>query len=169
MITKPRSITRVKPLKIDFATALRSIGQDLEQRGLKTFDIRFDGREFTALCGYQEPPATTPVELKYRPRDIEELDHAGEKSRGKIAPAKDFLNQPQIFRTIGGYLDKIEARLVRLTNNDRRAKETTFVVEYLSREGERVVDDRAGAAIYDMCVGMYRQRGKLDGTGGRCC
>lgn len=168
MITKRRSFKRGTPPSFDFATALRSIGQDLERRGLKTFDIRFDGREFIALCGYQEPPAPTPVELKYRPSDIEELDLAGEKNRGKAAPAKDFLNQPQVFRTIGGYLDKIEARLVRLANSDRRAKESTFVVEYINHDGEHVVDDRAGAAIYDMCVSMYKRRGKLTGTGGRC-
>ena len=43
MVTKPRPFRRAKRLKFDFATALRSIGQDLERRGLKTFDIRFEG------------------------------------------------------------------------------------------------------------------------------
>ena len=167
MITKPRPFLRAKSAKFAFATALRSIGQDLERRGLKTFDIRFDGREFIALCGYQDPPAATPVELRYRHSDIEELDQAGEMNRGKSAPPKDFLNQPQLFRTIGGFLDKNQAQLVRLANNDGLAQESTFIVEYISRDGEHVVDDRAGAAIYDMCVGMYKQRGKLTGTSGR--
>jgi hypothetical protein len=166
MITKPRPFTRRKRPNFDFATALRCIGQDLERRGLKTFDISFDGEEFTALCGYQAPPAATPVELKYRPSDIEELNQLGDQNRGAIAPPKDFLNQPQVFRTIGGFLDKNEAQFARLANNDPRAKESTFIVEYVSRDGERVIDDRAGAAIYDMCVGMYKQRGKLTGTGG---
>jgi len=168
MITKPRLFTRAKSAKFAFATALRTIGQDLERRGLKTFDIRFDGREYIVLCGYQEPPAATPVELKYGPADIEELDQTGEMNRGQPTPPKDFLNQPQMFRTIGGFLDKNQAQLVRLANNDGRAKESTFIVEYTSRDGEHIVDDRAGAAIYDMCVGMYRQRGKLTGTIGRC-
>lgn len=165
MITKSRPFMRVNPANFDFAVALRGIGQDLELRGLKTFDIRFDGQEFIALCGYQEPPAATPVELKYRPCDIEELDQAGENRRGNVAPPKDFLNQPQVLRTIGGFLDHNEAKLVRLSNNDRRAKESTFIVEYISRDGERVIDDRTGAAIYDMCVAMYKQR--VTGTGGR--
>lgn len=167
MIAKRRSFTRVNPPKIAYATALRSIGQDLERRGLKSFDIRFDGQEFVALCGYQEPPAATPVELQYRPGDIEELDQAGEKRRGKMAAPKDFLNQPQILRTIGGFLDRNEAKLVRLSNNDRHAKESTFIVEYIGRDGERVIDDRTGSAIYDLCVGMYKQRGRLTGNEGR--
>jgi len=157
---------RTTRLKLEFSLALRCIGQDLERRGLKAFDIRFDGREFIALCGYQEPPAATPVEIQYRPSDILELDQAGEKRRGENAAPKDFLNQPQIFRTIGGFLDKNDAQLVRLSNNDRRAKESIFIVEYVNRDGEYIVDDRAGTAIYDMCVVMYKQRGKLTGTTG---
>ncbi len=167
MIIPLRPFTKVKSVKIDFATALRCIGQDLDRRGLKTFDICFDGRVFRAQCGYQDPPSVTPVELEYRPADIEEMDQVGEKKRGKVEAPKDFLNQPQVFRTIGGFLDRNEARLVRLTNNHRRAKESTFIVEYISRDGESVVDDRAGAGIYDMCVTMYKQRGKLTGSQGR--
>ena len=168
MITPLRRFTKAKAARFDFATALRCIGQDLDRRDLKTFDIRFDGREFRATCGYQEPPSATPVELEYRSSDIEELDQSGLKQRGQVAAPKDFLNQPQVFRTIGGFLDRNQARLVRLTNNHRRAKELTFIVEYISREGEAVVDDRAGTGIYDMCVAMYKQRGKLTGSqGGR--
>lgn len=167
MIIQLRPSTKLKTVNFDFATALRCIGQDLDRRGLKTFDIRFDGREFQAMCGYQVPPSATPVELEYRPSDIEEMDQTGEKKRGKVAPPKDFLNLPQVFRTVGGFLDRNEARLVRLTNNHQRATESTFIVEYLSREGETVIDDRAGAGIYDMCVAMYKQRGKLTGSQGR--
>lgn len=167
MIIPIRPFAKAKTLSFDFAIALRCIGQDLDGRGLKTFDIGFDGRVLKAACGYQEPPSTTPVEIEYRPSDIEELDRAGEKLRGKVAPPEDFLNQPQVFRTVGGFLDRNEARLLRLTNNHRRAKESTFIVEYVSRDGETVVDDRAGAGIYDMCVAMYKQRGKLTGSQGR--
>ena len=35
-----------------------------------------------------------------------------------------------------------------------------FRIEYETREGERVVDDRSGSAIYDLCVNMYKRRGK---------
>jgi hypothetical protein len=99
--------------------------------------------------------------------DIDELDRVGEDKRGEPPLAKDFLNQIQIFRTIGGYLDKNEARLIRITNNDAPGKDSIFTVEYITRDGEHMVDDRAGSALYDMCVVMYKQRGKLTGTGGR--
>ena len=93
-------------------------------------------------------------------------DQSGEEKRNQVAPSKDFLNQAQIFRTIGGFLDKNEAKLIRLANNQAAAKDATLVVEYINRDREHVVDDRAGSSIYDLCVGMYKQRGKLTGTGG---
>jgi len=155
------------PPRLTYATALRCIGQDLERRGLKAFDIRLEGNEYAAQCGYQEPPAPTPVAIQYTFKDLQELDIAGEAKRDEPSTAKEFLNHIQIFRAIGGFLDKNEARLVRLTNNDAMRKDSTFKVEYVTRDGERLVDDRVGSAIYDMCVVMYKQRGKMTGTSGR--
>jgi hypothetical protein len=150
--------------RVNYATALRCIGQDLERRGLKSFDIRFEGNEYIAECGYQEPPSPLPVSIKYTSTDIAELDRIGESRRGGTLPAAEFINQAQIFRTIGGYLDRSESRLVRITNNDGTSKESLMKVEYVTRDGEHVLDDRAGSAIYDMCVQMYKQRGRMTGT-----
>ena len=153
--------------RINFAMALRCIGQDLERRGIKCFDIRFEANEYLALCGYQEPPADTPVTIRYRAVDLADIDDAGAEKQGQTAPPKEFLNLVQILRTVGGFLDKNEARLVRLTNNESAATEPSVKIEYISRDGERVLADRTGSALYDMCVAMYKQRGRLTGTEGR--
>lgn len=107
-----------------------------------------------------------PVIIEYTVEDLQNLDRSGEGKRGESSSAKEFLNQVQIFRAIGNYIDKNEALLIRITNNDTTGKDSLFKVEYLTRDGERVVDDRPGAAIYDMCVTMYKQRGKMTGTEG---
>jgi hypothetical protein len=156
-----------KSQQVDFATALRCIGQDLQLRGLKTFDISFDGRDYLAQCGYQEAPAATPVTLKYTVADLEALNQSGAKRRGDSVATIDFLNIVQLFRTVGGYLDKNEAQLVRFTNNHSNRKDSQLRVEYMGRDGTRVVEDRPGSALYDMCVAMYKQRGKRDGTHGK--
>ncbi|MGH7817227.1 MAG: hypothetical protein ACREOR_07545, partial [Candidatus Binatia bacterium] len=145
----------------------RCIGQDLDRRGIKSFDIRFEANEYVVHGGYQEPPAATPVTIQYRPLDIADLDDAGAARQGKAMPAKEFLNQEQILRTIGGFLEKNEARLIRMTNNEPAAGEPSVKVEYISRDGERVCADRTGTALYDMCVAMYKHRRRLTGTGGR--
>jgi hypothetical protein len=151
---------------IKYATALRCIGQNLERRGLKSYDIRLERDEYVVHCGYQDPPSPTPVSIQYTIKDLKELDRLGAGKRGESAVSKEFLSQVQIFRTVGSYLDKSEAHLIRMTNNDGNGLDSLLKVEYITRDGERLVDDRAGAAIYDMCVTMYKQRGKLTGTEG---
>ena len=151
---------------VKYATALRCIGQDLDRRGLKSFDVRLEGTTYVAQCGYQDPPSPMPVTIEYTVEDLQDLDRSGERKRSESSRSKEFLNQVQIFRTIGNYIDKNEALLIRITNNDAIGKDSLFKVEYVTRDGERVVADRAGAAIYDMCVTMYKQRGKMTGTEG---
>jgi hypothetical protein len=147
--------------RINHAIALRCIGQDLESRGLKTFEICRHGTDYHVRAGYQEPPAPMPVTIRYSLPDIEELERGGEEKRGGGAVESDFLSSTQVLRTIGGYLDKNEGRLIRISNNDSVGKDSLFKVEYVTRDGERVIDERAGATIYDLCVAMYRQRGKM--------
>jgi hypothetical protein len=144
----------------NYAEALRCIGQDLASRGLRAFDLSTDGAKYIVECGYQEPPAATPVTLHYTAADLEQLDRAGRRNRNKSPQSADFLTLPQIFRAIGGFLDKSSGFLLRISNNRRNAQEFLFTIEYETAEGERVVDDRPGSTLYDMCVSMYKQRGK---------
>jgi hypothetical protein len=140
-----------------YSLAMRCIGQDLVQRGLKTFDIKREGHHFTAVCGYQDPPAGTTEVIRYTPADIEFLDRSGESQRGKEA-GKEFLHQAQMLRAIGDYLDKYSSNLIRISNNDIGIEDSLFRVEYVTREGDHVVDDRPGSAIFDMCVLMVQKR-----------
>jgi len=140
-----------------YSIALRCIGQDLVQRGLKTFDIKREGNHFTAVGGYQEPPAGTTEIIRYTPADIEFLDRSGETQRGK-PNEKEFLHQAQMLRAIGDYLDKYDSDLIRISNKDVGIEDSLFRVEYVTREGDHVVDDRPGSAIFDMCVLMVQKR-----------
>jgi hypothetical protein len=143
-----------------YSEILRVIGQDLEIRGIKAFDIRDEGERVFVQCGYQAPPAATPVTLYYSARDIEELKPQGAENRGQPSKAEDFFTLSQTLRAIGGYVDQKKARLIRLSNNDCPGADAVFRIEYETRERERVVDDRSGSAIYDLCVNMYKRRGK---------
>ena len=140
---------------------LRVIGQDLEIRGMKAFDLRAEGETILVHCGYQVPPAATPVTLHYTPRDIEELKPQGLEKRGQPVERSDFFTLSQTLRAFGGYVDQKKARLVRLSNNDCPGADVVFRIEYETRERERVVEDRSGSVIYDLCVNMYKRRGKI--------
>ena len=154
-------IETVPKIKNSYSTILRAIGQELEARGLKTFELRPDGDVYIVACGYQEPPSATPVTLHYSWEDIEDLDRAGRAKRRKLSPPKEFVTLVQIFRAVGGYLDKNQCRLIAISNNHLASKELILQVEYQTADGERIVDDRTGSAIYDLCVSMYKQRGKF--------
>ena len=144
-----------------YSEILRVIGQDLEIRGIKAFDIRDEGDRIFVQCGYQAPPAATPVTLYYSARDIEELKPQGAENRGQPSKPEDFFTLSQTLRAIGGYVDQKKAHLIRLSNNDCPGADAVFRIEYETREGERLVEDRSGSAIYDLCVNMYKRRGKL--------
>jgi hypothetical protein len=140
---------------------LRVIGQDLEIRGIKAFDIRAEGDKILVQCGYQMPPAATPVTLSYTPRDLREMRPQGEEKRGQALERRDFFTLSQTLRAIGGFVDEQKARLIRLSNNDFTGADVVFRIEYETRAGERLIDNRSGSAIYDLCVNMYKRRGKL--------
>lgn len=144
-----------------YSEILRVIGQDLEIRGLKAFDIRDEGDRICVQCGYQVPPAATPVTLYYTPRDIEELKPQGAEKRGQSSKPEDFFTISQTLRAIGGYVDQKKARFLRLSNNDCAGADVVFRIEYETRERERLVEDRSGSGIYDLCVNMYKRRRKL--------
>ena len=140
-------------IRLKYATTLRCIAQDLELRGLKTFDIRPNEHEYVVDCGYQEPPAPTPMTIHYTLKDLDELEQVGATKRGTAAPAKEFLNQVQIFRSIGGYLDKNEAKLIRITNNAATGKDSIFKVEYITRDGEAMIElDRRSTTCVCRCT-----------------
>jgi hypothetical protein len=146
---------------ISCSEALRAIGQDLEARGIKTFVIRRDADFYVVEAGYQSPPAPTPVSLHYTLDDIERLDHEGRERRDHDAGVEDFLRLSQILRAIGRYVTCKGARLLSISNNALMGTMPVVRIEYETSQGEKVVDDRTGSAIYDMCVTFYKLRGRL--------
>jgi hypothetical protein len=142
--------------------ALRTIGHDLEMRGIKTFVIRCEADHYLVEAGYQSPPAPTPVILHYTLDDIEQLDHEEREGGDRDSGVKDFLSLSQILRGIGTYVGRKGARLLSVSNNALTTGTMPIVtIEYETAQGERVIDDRTTSAIYDMCVRIYKLRERL--------
>jgi hypothetical protein len=106
-----------------------------------------------------------PVIVQYSMDDIEQLDDAGKNKRGKSSPPKEFVNLAQILRVIGGYIDKNKAPFLRVSNYQARGTDPVIRVEYRTADGERVIDHHEVSAIYDICVWMYKRRGRVAGGG----
>jgi len=144
---------------IGWSKALRAIGQDLEARGIKTFVIRCEADLYVVEAGYQSPPAPTPVTLYYTLDDIEQLDREGREDN-RDSGVKDFLNLSQILLAIGSYVGRRGAHLLSVSNNVLTGTMPVVKIEYETAQGERVVDDRTGSAIYDLCVCIHKLRGR---------
>jgi hypothetical protein len=136
------------------------MGQELEGRDIKAFIITCAGSRFSVQGSYQKPPTATPINLEYSSREIDELDAERGQRREELAPSADFFTITQTLRAIGGYVDKKGGRIVRLSNNDQNGGEPSYTIEYESADGTRVVESRNSSAVYDMCVAMYKLRGK---------
>ncbi|HEX2227067.1 MAG TPA: hypothetical protein VHM64_07990, partial [Candidatus Binatia bacterium] len=76
----------------------------------------------------------------------------------------EFFHQPQMLRAIGEYLDKYGSALISITPTEVESNDSPFRVEYMTREGERIIDDRPGAAIFDECVLMFQKRTRMTKT-----
>lgn len=146
--------------EINYSIALRCIGQDLERRGVKTFAIERDGSHFVVFSSPKRAPAAAPETVRYTPSDIEIIDRYGEMRRGGET-SQEFLHRAQMLRAIGDYLDKYDSTLISITYHDVEAEKSPLRVEYITREGEHVIDDRPGAAIFDECVLMFQKRGQM--------
>jgi hypothetical protein len=138
--------------------ALRTIGQDLELRGIKTFLIRCEAELYVVEAGYQSPPAATPVTLHYTLNDVEQLNREARKRNDHNFAVKDFLSLSEILWTIGTYVTNKGARLVTVSNNASTERMPVVKIEYETVQGDRVVDDRTGSAIYELCVSVYKLR-----------
>ena len=139
--------------------ALRTIGHDLDWRGIRTFLIRCEGNLFVVDAGYQSPPAVTPVTLHYTLSDIQRLDREAQERNDHVSPVKDFLSLSQILWAIGTYVSGKQARLLHVSNTASTGTMPVLKIEYETVQSDRVVDDLTGSAIYELCISMYKLRG----------
>jgi hypothetical protein len=155
--------------RLNCSQALRAIGEDLEERGIKAFDITCAEDYYTVQGGYQAPPNPMPVSLSYSMEDIRHLDREHREKRDQVSDGRDFLKLSLILRSIAGYVGRKKGRLLRISNNAATGTNAMFRIEYTNTDNERVVDERPVSAIYDICVSQYKLRGSALPTAGRYC
>jgi len=139
--------------------ALRTIGQDLKLRGIKTFLIKCEADLYVVEAGYQSAPAPTPVTLHYTLDDIEQLDREARERNDRDRAVKDFPSLSQMLYAIGSYVTGKGARLRSVSNIASTERMPVVKIEYETVQGDRVIDDRTGSSIYELCVSVYKLRG----------
>jgi hypothetical protein len=143
--------------EVNYSTALRCIGQDLQRRRISIFTLKREGSHFVVCPEAPSAGSLLPGVLRYTPSDLEIMERCGESQRG-VRKAEHFLHCAQMLRVIGEHLDKYGSTLLSISCNQRAPADPPFRVEYVTREGEHVIDDRPGTAIFDQCVLMFQKR-----------
>jgi hypothetical protein len=147
---------------LSYARAMRVVGLLLEMRDLKTFDLQCDSSGFRLKCGNPKPPCSTTLELRYSIDEIESLERENLVNRKNSGAVVDFLSQAEVLRGLGGYVDKKKGRLVKLSNNHSNLAVGSLKLEYESSDGDRREETFSPSSIYDICVRMYKERGKAN-------
>jgi hypothetical protein len=130
-----------------YAKALRAIGQNLEELGLKVFGIKSEGNDYVI---------SEPIGLRYTPADIDRLDREGQAKRSDPSGMPDFRSLSQLLRAVGDYLEHKDARLLGVS---RQAGVVPLVaIEYKTEQRQLKEEEYLSSDLYDFCLRMYKQR-----------
>ena len=140
--------------------ALRSVGEDLDLRGIKTFTVTCNDDLLVVDAGYQSPPAPTPVTLHYARKDIEELDRKAQEGNYHLSARTAFNTLSEILPAVGYYVCDKEARLLTVSNMASTDNSPLIDVQYETMQSDRVVERLTGSAIHALCVRAYKRRAR---------
>lgn len=142
-------------MKTSYALSLRAIGQDLEMRDLKAFDLEIKGNEYRVRGWYGATSSPAPVELCYTHKDIEYLEREGRAKRHDCSGMPDLLSLAGILRGVGAYVDQKDARLLGVSRREESVR-----IRYVTEGGDHREEKHLVSSIYEICVNMFKQRGK---------
>jgi hypothetical protein len=144
-------------MRSDFTSeALRTIGHDLDLRGLKTFSIRCDDDVFVVDAGYQPPPAAMPVTLHYCRKDIEQLKRKAEERCDDLSITTNFIYLTETLSAIATYIQDKAGHLVSISN-----KSAVIETEYEAAQRRGCILERlTDADVYSLCIRSHKRRQK---------
>ena len=146
------------PLNHTYSSALRCLGQVLEQRDVVAFELRFENHEFRLRCDAPSPQLAL-IDLRFSEKDISSLEHQGRAKRGDSSKTLDFDGLPETLRAVGRFVDNKRGHLFRICNADGSTPtDDCFQVEYRDYSGELRVEKLSKASLYDRLTRMYKQR-----------
>lgn len=145
----------------NYASALRCIGQALEQRGIDVFELVVtEAGEFSVAYGDPDPPHTRVFKIQFSPDNIKVLDREGQARRCATKSELRLDSLPEMLRAAGSYVDGKRAQLRRL-NNCALSEAADLELEYQGRGGAAQRETLAKDVIREIRVKMYRERSDL--------
>jgi len=144
--------------KHSYSTALRCIGQLLEQRDIVAFELKYEKDEFCLQCGGASSDLAL-VNLSVSERKISSIEALGRVKRGRLSKSPDFNSLSETLRAVGRYVDDKRGHLCRICNADSCDPTDDFInLEYKDFRGQLRVEKFAAASLYERLTSMYKER-----------
>jgi hypothetical protein len=141
-----------------YASALRCIGQALENHNIDLFELVItEADEFIVECGDPNPPYTGVLKLQFSPDSIKIIDREGQARRRRTRSELRFDSLPETLRATGKYLDSKRAELRRVSNCCP-SEAGKVELEYQTRAGDVQSETLDMSLIREVAVNMYKRR-----------
>ena len=141
-----------------YAKALRTIGQELEKRGIDLFELSCRRADYTIEYSDPKPPHTQLRELCLSGEEIRSLDLDAARQRGGSFKLVAFDRLPEILRALGRYVESKDGDILRISTAASTPERDAMRLEYEARDGRIQLEELTTTAIADIAMRMYRVR-----------
>jgi len=146
-----------------YARELRTIGQQLEKQRIDIFDLLYVDGDYHLECANPNPPFTDIVHLRYTDFELKSLEIAAAHTRSSGFMQVDFQGLAELLRATGRYVERLNAKLLRISVPDSGENGALFKIEYQTRDGRQCFEDIRADALADLTIRMYKERARISG------
>jgi len=151
---------------LGYASALRCIGQALQNQNIDVFELKSVNDGFRVQCGDPNPPYLALIELRFSIEQLKILDRQGRARRGQPNSGIRFDAVPEILRGVGGYIDSTHGHLRRIDNSCASMSDDPVIeIEYETHSGSVQSENLTLKFIREASVNMYKRRTQLSNPG----
>jgi hypothetical protein len=150
--------------RYNHARELRTIGQQIDKQSIDMFDLRYDDGDYVLECGDPNPPFTDLLRLRYTKYELQSMELAAAQARSGKFTLVNFESLAEILRAIGRKLEKLDAKLTRISTLEAGIRGIRFQIDYETRDGRLRTEEMITSSIADLAMRMYKERAIIKGT-----
>ena len=137
---------------------LRTIGQELEKRGIDLFELSCRRADYTIEYSDPKPPHTRLLDLSLSAEDILSLDLDAARQRSGSFKLVNFERLPEMLRALGRYIENKGGKILKISTVASTPTRDAIRLEYEERDGCILAEELTTSAITDIAMRMYRIR-----------
>lgn len=145
-----------------YASALRCLGQVLQELDLKAAEVKTHGDDFIVRAWNKGTSLAMDAEKHYTQEDIRKIDAAGRQARKPFGGPPDLLSLSQILRLAGNYVDRLGGRLMRVSWQDQSDRIHSITVQWQPITPGDEGKESPVATVEELSMHIYKQRKKIN-------